>query len=153
MDAESALLTHQLWFPPLLSFRYSIAFLSALNVCIRLSPKDPMVLFMEGRFHLALCTLSEEEKAAIRNTVPLPDVNWAEAEAKLRESIAINATYLDGYITLAYLLVKVKKYAEAKEVILKGLSQQLVTKSDQELAEELKNLQSRINKLVPVVPQ
>lgn len=108
-----------------------------------------MVLFMEGRFHLALCTLSEDEKAAIRKDLPLPDVNWVEAEAKLRESIAINAAFLDGYVTLAYLLVKVKKFAEAKEVILKGLSQQLVTKSDQEVADELKKLQTRINNMVP----
>ena len=49
-----------------------------------------MVLFMEGRFALALSSLTEEEKAAIRKELPLPDINWAEAEAKLRESIAIN---------------------------------------------------------------
>ena len=126
-----------------------MTFLRSLAVCIRLSPKDPMVLFMEGRFQLALSALTEEEKAAIKAQFPLPNVNWAEAEAKLRESIALNAAYLDGYVTLVYLLIKAKKYLKAKEVILNGLSQALVTKSDEEMAAEMKRLQQRINSLVP----
>ncbi|KAH9391026.1 hypothetical protein TYRP_006617 [Tyrophagus putrescentiae] len=129
--------------------KYTVAFLRALAVCVRLKPTDPMVLFMEGRLQLALSSLTEEEKAAIQKQFPLPNSNWAEAEAKLRQSIAINGAYIDGYITLAYLLIKAKKYAEAKEVILKGLSLELVTKSDQEVAAELKSLQTRIGKLVP----
>lgn len=121
----------------------------SLAVCIRLNPSEPMVLFMEGRFQLALSSLSEEEKAAIKTYINLPNVNWEEAEAKLRQSLAVNAAFLDGYVTLAYLLFKAKKYAEAKEVILKGLSQPLVTKSDEQMAAEMKALQSRINSIVP----
>ena len=106
---------------------------------------------MEGRFQLALSSLTEEEKAAIKAHLPHlpPTVNWAEAEAKLRESIAANAAFLDGYLTLAYLLIKAKKYVDAKEVILKGLQQMVTTKSDEQMAAEMKTLQVRINSLVP----
>lgn len=105
---------------------------------------------MEGRFQLALSSLTEEEKAAIKAHLPLPaNVNWAEAEAKLRQSIATNAAFLDGYLTLAYLLIKAKKYIEAKEVLFKGLQQLVATKSDEQIAAEMKGLQERINSIVP----
>lgn len=129
--------------------RYTVAFLRALAVCVRLKPTDAMVMFMEGGLQLAISTLTAEEKAAIEKQISLPSVNLTEAEAKLRQSIAINSSYIDVYATLAYLLVKTKKYVEAKEVILKGLSLELFTKSDQEVAAELKNIQNRINKFAP----
>lgn len=122
-----------------------MTFLRAFAVCHRLKPNDAMVLFMEGCLQLAISSLTEEEKAAIAKQVPLPNINWAEGEAKMRQSIAINGAYLHSYLILALILFKSKKYAEAKEVIQKGLSFEPITDFDEEVISELENLQATIN--------
>ena len=103
-----------------------------------------MVLFMEGRMQLALAGLNEQEKVAIGKEVSLPELNWETAEAKLRESIAGNPSFIDGYITITYLLVKLKKIAQAREMIEKGLAVTPITKSDEMVAKELEKLLSRL---------
>lgn len=93
---------------------------------------------------LALATLTDEEKGAIRAQVDLPAVDWVNAEAKLRESIQLNGAFIDGYITLAYLLIKVKKLPEALAIVKQGLTLERLTKSDEEVADELSKMQDRL---------
>lgn len=122
-----------------------MAFLRAFALCHSLKPNDAMVLFMGGCLQLAVSSLTEEEKAAISKQIPLPNVNWGEGEAKLRQSIAINGAYIHSYLILAHILVKSKKNAEAKEVIQKGVSLEPITDFDKEVIAELKSLQKKIN--------
>lgn len=93
---------------------------------------------------LALATLTDEEKGAIRAQIDLPAVDWVRAEAKLRESIQLNGAFIDGYITLAYLLLKVKKLPEALAIVKQGLTVERLTKSDEEVADELGKMQARL---------
>lgn len=102
-------------------------------------------MFMEGSLHLALSSMKEEEKTLIGKQMPLPNANLAEGEAKIRQSIAINANYIHSYLILATILIKGKKFAEAKEVIQKGLTLEPITEFDRELLAELKGLQNGIN--------
>ena len=104
---------------------------------------------MEGRLNLALMLLTAEERAAIEQhlnslnmTIPLVDLS--SSENKLRKAIELNPNALDCYITLAYLLVKSKKFAEASEVIDKGLTVPRVTKSDEVLAKDMEHLKARL---------
>ena len=116
-------------------------FLSSLNLCISINPSHNLVLFMEGRMQLSLLMLSDQEKALVEKEAPnLPKVNPVEAESKLRQAINLDPTSLDGYITLAYVLLKAKKFPEAKQVVDKGLQVQQFTKSDEAIHNDLQKL-------------
>ena len=118
-------------------------------MCIHLNSQDHMVLFMEGRMHLALLLLTAEEKVVVDKylasmNITMPAFDATIAEAKLRKSIELNSNSIDSYITLAYLLIKLKKYAEAKEVINQGLTVPRVTKSDHIIAQDMEQLKARL---------
>ena len=100
---------------------------------------------MQGRLQLALSAMSDEEKSIIGQQTPLPEMNWDVAEAKLRESIERNPNFIDGYNTLSYLLLKCKKYADARAMVEKGLTIDRITKWDDVIAKELENLKSRFH--------
>ena len=120
-----------------------MAFQQALSLCIRQNPNHPLVLFMEGRMHLALMMLTDEQKAMLEinsTNLQVPVADPAAAESKLRRSIQLDPTCIDGYITLAYVLVKAHKLSEAKQVAEKGLVVQRFTKSDEEIGRELEDL-------------
>ena len=124
-----------------------MAFFRSLEVCTRLNPSEPMVLFLEGRLQLALTALTEEEKAAIKQELPLPEFNFDEAVTKLRDSISGNPQFIDAYIILASLLAAANKVTEAKEVIQRGLTVERLTKSDHKAADELQKLDAKLNSM------
>lgn len=124
-------------------------FLNNLTKCSNKNPNHPLVMFMEGRLQLAMLVLTEEEKNLIKENasqLSLPPLNTDLAETKIRKSIELNPSYIDGYITLAYLLVKMNKMVEALEVIEKGLTLPRITKSDELVARDMEKLKASLGK-------
>ncbi|KAH7640057.1 uncharacterized protein LOC124490762 [Dermatophagoides farinae] len=130
---------------------YTANFLQYLDKCLQQQEKqkesnqkitnDHLVLFMQGRFQLALSMLSEDEQKIFQKrlgpNVVIPKLNLLDGESKLRRSIELQPDFIDNYITLAYLLIKEHKILDAKQIIEKGLQQQCCNKSDELIRQEL----------------
>lgn len=107
-----------------------------------------MVLFMYGRFQLALSLLSEEEETIIRQKFPqMPKSDMAGAKIKLKKSIELNPNFLDCYITLAYLLMKTNQLNEAYQIVVQGLKLPTFNKSDEIIHNELIKIKDTLFKV------
>lgn len=106
-----------------------------------------MVLFMYGRFQLALSLLSEDEETIIRQKFPqIPKLDMAGAKIKLKKSIELNPAFIDCYITLAYLLMKTNQLPEAKQIVELGLKLPTFNKSDEIIHNELIKIKDTLSK-------
>ncbi|KPM09675.1 hypothetical protein QR98_0082160 [Sarcoptes scabiei] len=125
--------------------KYTKIFLNSIRKCIEQKPNDQLVLFMQGRFQLALTLLTDEERKILKEKLPeAAEINFGDAEQKLRRSIELNPEFIDCYITLAYLLIKSEKASQAKAIVKRGLEVEIINKSDEMIHKELLKIQKTL---------